>query len=171
MDWDRLELVLFNLDKYLFIGYFILLIAAIRFEKKVSSVLITFTVVAVTNGVMTSLVPLLYKIAANDGIVYKFAWYGSFCLIDALAIYLLFKFHNMLKQSVSAVAELAGFAFVLLATLQSIFFVEQYLFLSSYTRALYQYGIPLINIALMPAMIFFWVMQNVTFRQKRYGVS
>ena len=136
-----------------------------------SSVLITFTVVAVTNGVMTSLVPVLYQIAAKEGIAYKFVWYGTFCLIDVLAIYLLFKFHNMLKQSVSAVAELAGVAFLLLATLQSLFFVEQYLFLTDYTRGLYQYGIPLINTILMPLLVLVWAMQNVTFRQKFHGVS
>ncbi len=166
MEWDRLEFILFSLDKYLFIAYFLLLITAIRIEKKVSSVLITFTVVAVTNGVMTSLVPMLYQLAANDGIGYKFIWYGTFCLIDVLAIYLLYKFHSMLKQSVSGVAEVAGVAFLLLATLQAVFFTEQYLFSTDYSRAFYQYGIPLINIALLPALVMLWLLQRMPLKQK-----
>ena len=160
MEWDRLEFILFTLDKYLFIGYFILLIVAVRIESKVSSVLITFTVVAVINGVMTSLVPLLYRVAANDGIAFKFLWYGTFCLLDVVAIYLLYKFHNLLKQSVSILAEVAGGAFLLLATLQTTFFVEQYLFFSEYTRPLYQYGIPMINVLLMLMLVILWTIQK-----------
>lgn len=166
MEWDNLEFILFSLDKYLFIGYFLLLIAAIRIEQKMSSVLITFTVVAVTNGVMTSLVPVMYDIATNDGIGYKFVWYGTFALIDTVAIYLLFKFHNMLKQHVSAIAEIAGVSFLLLATLQCAFFVEQYVFATNYIRPYYQYGIPLINITLMPIFVLLWAIQKLSFRGK-----
>jgi hypothetical protein len=171
MEWDKLEIILFSLDKYLFIGYFILLLAAIRIEKKVSSVVITFTVVAITNGVMTSLVPVIYQVAANEGIAYKFVWYGTFCLIDVLAIYLLYKFHKMLRQNVSAVAELAGAGFLLLATMQSVFFIEQYALFSGYSKLLYQYGIPLINIILMPLFILLWLMQRVPLRHKLHEVS
>jgi hypothetical protein len=171
MQWDRLEFILFNLDKYLFIGYFLLLIIAVRVESKVSSVLITFTVVAITNGVMTSLVPLLYRLATNDGIANKFLWYGTFCLLDVIAIYLLYKFHNLLKQNVSAVAELAGAAFLLLATVQSVFFIEQYLLQTSYTKALYQYGIPLINIMLMPMLVVLWLTKRNPLRRQAHGVA
>ena len=171
MEWDSLEFLLFTLDKYLFIGYFILLIVAVRVESKVSSVLITFTVVAVVNGVMTSLVPLLYKVATNDGIAFKFLWYGTFGLLDVVAIYLLYKFHNLLRQNVSIVAEFAGGAFLLLATLQAIFFVEQYLFLSEYTRPIYQYGIPLVNVLLMPILIVLWVIHTNPFKGRLHRAA
>ena len=169
MEWDRLEFILFSLDKYVFIGYFFFLILAVRIEKKASSVLITFTVVALANGVMTSLVPLLYRLAANDGIAYKFIWYGTFCLIDMLAIYLLFKFHKLLKQNVSAVAEVAGAAFLSLATVQVLFFVEQYAFTSSLIRPIYQYGIPLINVALLPLLLLLWMTQKYQIKQRAQG--
>ncbi len=156
MEWDRLEFVLFSLDKYLFIAYFLCLILAVRIEQKVSSVLITLTVVALANGVMTSLVPLLYRVAANDGIEYKFIWYGTFCLIDILSIYLLYKFHKLMKQNVSTVAEVAGIAFLSLATLQVVFFIEQYVFLSNVIQPVYQYGIPLINVMLLPVLVLLW---------------
>jgi hypothetical protein len=169
MQWDSLQLMLFSLDRYLFIGYFLLLIVAIRLESKMSSVLITFTVVAVTNGVMTSLVPLLYSVATNEGIANKFIWYGTFCLLDAMAVYLLYKFHHLLKQHVSAVAELAGASFLLLASIQSVFFIEQYLLLSSHTKVLYQYGIPLINILLMPLLIILWLVQKNPVKQRIQG--
>ena len=169
MEWDRLEFILFSLDKYVFIGYFFFLILAVRIEKKASSVLITLTVVALANGVMTSLVPVLYRLAANDGIAYKFIWYGTFCLIDMLVIYLLFKFHKLLKQNVSAVAEVAGAAFLCLATIQVLFFVEQYVFTSSMIRPIYQYGIPLINVALLPLLLLLWMTQRYQIKHQAQG--
>ncbi|MBU1310481.1 MAG: hypothetical protein KKE30_13245 [Gammaproteobacteria bacterium] len=169
MQWDRLEFLLFSLDKYLFIAYFLCLILAVRIEKKASSVLITLTVVALANGVMTSLVPLLYRLAANDGIEYKFIWYGTFSLIDVLSIYLLYKFHKLMKQNVSSIAELAGAAFLSLATLQVAFFIEQYAFASSYLKPFYQYGIPLINVLLLPVLVFLWVAQRYHIKQRLQG--
>ena len=165
MEWDRLEYILFSLDKYLFIGFFILLITAVRIENKVSSVLITFTVVAITNGVMTSLVPVLYTAAANDGVTNKFIWFGTFCLADVIAIYLLYKFHLLLKQNVSSVAIVAAVAFLLLASIQSGFFIEKYWFETNVMTVVYRYGIPLINLLLLPSLLFLWIAEKRTARQ------
>lgn len=171
MEWDKLEFLLFSLDKYLFIAYFILLVLAVRIEKKASSILITFTVVALSNGVMTSLIPVLYRVAANEGVEYKFIWYGTFCLIDILSIYLLYKFHKLMKQNVSFIAEIAGIAFLVLATFQTMFFVEQYVFSTNYTRQIYQYGIPLINLVLIFLLVVLWVAQKQQVNQRLHGVA
>ena len=142
-----------------------------RIERKASSILITFTVVALANGVMTSLIPVLYSLAANEGVEYKFIWYGTFCLIDILSIYLLYKFHKLMKQNVSAVAGVAGVAFLVLATLQTMFFVEQYVFTTSYTRQLYQYGIPLVNLVLISVLVVLWVAQKHQVKHRLHGIA
>ena len=157
MGWDTVEAVLFELGKSVFIAYFVLFVLSVAFERKVSSLVISLMVLAVANGAMTALTPLLYQLASSPGLVYKFLWYAVFVCIDGIAIFLLYKFHAMLRQNVSLIANVIGFAFLMLASIQSLRFVDRFVSNTELLQSLYQYGVPLINIMLAPLIVVLWV--------------
>ncbi|GAB2933306.1 hypothetical protein [Rheinheimera gaetbuli] len=147
MNWSEIDAVLFSLDKIIFIAYFVLLVLVMLFQRKVSSFVITLVVLSVANGTMTSLSPMLYQLSSQPGIVSKFTWYASFALIDMVAVFLLYKFHYLLKQNVSFVANLTGMFFLTFATLQTARFIDRFIFDTEVFLQIYRYGIPSLNIA------------------------
>ncbi|NRQ42776.1 hypothetical protein HRH59_09460 [Rheinheimera sp. YQF-2] len=153
MNWSEIDAVLFSLDKIIFIAYFVLLILVMLFQRKVSSFVITLVVLSVANGAMTSLSPMLYQFSSQPGMAYKFTWYASFALIDMLAVFLLYKFHYLLKQSVSFVANLTGMFFVMLATLQTFRFIDRFIFDAEVFQQIYRYGIPSLNIVQVSVVV------------------
>lgn len=157
MGWDTVEILLFELGKSVFIAYFVLFVLSVALERKVSSLVISLMVLAVANGAMTALTPMLYQLASSPGLIYKFLWYAAFVCIDGIAIFLLYKFHAMLKQNVSLIANVIGFAFLMLASIQSLRFVDRFVSNTELLQSLYQYGVPLINIMLVPLIIVLWV--------------
>ena len=170
MTWDTFETTLFSLDKIVFIVYFLLFVLSVAIERKVSSLVISLMVLAVANGAMTALTPLLFEVASLPELFYKFLWYAVFVLIDAIAIFLLFKFHSLLKQSVGRIANLIGVVFVLLASIQSLRFVDRFVSNTDYFQLIYQYGVPLLNVAMVPAIMLLWLLDYKANNKKLQAV-
>lgn len=170
MTWDTFETTLFGLDKIVFIIYFVLFVLSVVIERKVSSLVISLMVLALANGAMTALTPLLYEVASLPGLFYKFLWYGAFVLIDGITIFLLFKFHSLLKQSVGRIANCIGVIFLLMATIQTLRFVDRFVSNTDYFQALYQYGVPLLNVAMVPAILLFWLLDYKANNKKLLAV-
>ncbi|QBL08864.1 hypothetical protein E0Z06_04730 [Rheinheimera sp. D18] len=166
MDWETMESILFSLDKIIFIIYFLILSMVMLVEGKVTSFVITLVVLTLANGAMTSIVPSLYQYAVKPGLWTKFAWYASFAVIDTLAVFLLFKFHKLLKQSVGFIANIVGALFVLFATLQTVRFIDRFVFEAEAFQLIYQYAIPFINMAIVPVLILVWLFDYGS-RQKK----
>lgn len=158
MDLSGVERLLFTLDKSVFLINFVLLLIAILLEKKVSSLVISLLVLVLANGLMTSLSPLIFDIARQPDIGFKFVWYGGFALIDCLAVFLLYKFHLMLKQNVSLIANIVGLVFLILATLQTIRFVDRLVLELDWLASVYRLSIPLLNVGLIPVIIILWLL-------------
>lgn len=155
--WSDFDNILFTLDKFVFIANFLLLAMALLFERKVSSFVIALIVLAVANGVMTALFPLIYQYALQSGMLSKFLWYGSFATIDAIAVILLYKLHALLKQSVCSFSSMVGMLFVMMASLQSLRFVDRFIAGTDILHAVYQYAIPAINISTVLYAIVFGI--------------
>lgn len=160
MGWDTIETMLFSLGKGVFVFYFILFVLSVALERKVSSLVISLMVLVVANGAMTALTPLLYDMATTPGLFFKFIWYGVFVMIDGIAIYLLYKFHRMLKQSVSRVAALIGLMFFTLATIQTLRFIDRFVANTEFFQLVYQYGVPVLNILLVPMIAILWLLES-----------
>jgi len=156
MSWETINILLFSLDKVVFITYFVMLSLAMLVERKVSSFVITLVVLTLANGAMTSISPVLYQHASQPGLFSKFVWYASYTAIDAAAIFLLFKFHELLKQNVGFVANLLGAVFLVFASLQTARFIDRFVVETETLQILYQYAIPLINVLIVPVIIFAW---------------
>lgn len=157
MGWDNIEVLLFDLGKSVFIAYFILFVLSVACERKVSSLVISLMVLSVANGAMTALTPMLYQLASMPGLIYKFLWYAVFVCIDCIAIFLLYKFHSMLRQNVSLIANVIGIAFLMLASIQSLRFFDRFVTNTEMLQSLYQYGVPLINVMLAPVIVILWI--------------
>ncbi|MEO3678498.1 hypothetical protein ABGI61_05640 [Rheinheimera sp. FR7-31] len=160
MAWNTIEAVLFELGKWVFVAYFLMFLLSVMLERKVSSLVITLMVLALANGAMTASTPMLYNIASQTGLFYKFIWYMAFVCVDGIAIYLLYKFHRLLKQNVGSVAQLVGSCFFLLASIQSLRFFDRYVTDTELLQPFYQYGIPIINVALVPIILMMWALQQ-----------
>lgn len=172
MSWSYIDSLLFSLDKVIFVSYFFVLVLAMAVERKVSSFVITLIVLTVANGAMTSLSPMLYQYASQPDLSAKFAWYASFALIDMLAVFLLFKFHKLLAQNVGFIAKLVGLLFVVFATLQTGRFIDRFVFNTEFLQYIYQYAIPLLNIALVPVIITAWLAElKLQRRNTRYEAA
>ena len=167
MTWNTIETLLFSLGKLVFVAYFLLFLFAVAVERKVSSLVIALMVLAVANGAMTAITPLLYDMASQPGLFYKFLWYAVFMLFDFVAIFLLYKFHRLLKQNVGRIAHLVGLSFVVLAMIQTLRFFDRYVTNTEVFQEIYQYGVPFINVILVPLIIILWVIHAKT-EQKRF---
>ncbi|HEX5792711.1 MAG TPA: hypothetical protein VFY01_05510 [Rheinheimera sp.] len=157
MGWDTVETLLFDLGKVVFIAYFMLFVLSVVLERKVSSLVISLMVLAVANGAMTALTPMLYQLASLPGLIFKFLWYAVFVCIDGIAIFLLYKFHSMLRQSVGLIASVIGVSFLALASIQSLRFVDRFVSNTDIFQSVYQYAVPMINILLVPLIIILWI--------------
>lgn len=168
--WDTFEVILFDLDKLVFVAYFLLFLISVISERKVSSLVISLMVLSLANGTMTAITPILYKIASQSGLFYKFLWYGSFVMFDFIAIFLVYKFHRLLRQSVGNVASLVSLAFLSLGAIQTLRFFDRYILDVEILGGGYLYSIALINVAIVPAIIIIWALELKTKRQS-YGVA
>ncbi|HEY0921429.1 hypothetical protein [Rheinheimera pacifica] len=160
MDWSYLQGFLFEMGKFVFVSNFVLLIIAVAFERKVSSVVISFIVLALSSGIMSAATPMLYEISSQPGIIYKLVWYGGFAFIDCVSLYLLFKLHKLLRQNVSLVAIVLGCALLIFTLLQSLRFIDRFIFNTEVFAELYRNAIPALNIILVPMLIFFWLREG-----------
>lgn len=157
MSWNVFEAALFGLGQIVFVIYFLLFILCLSVERKVSSAVISLLVLAVSNGVMTAITPMLYDFSSNVGLVY---WYAGFMLIDFLAVYLLYKCHDLFKQNVSAIAHLVGLSFCILATIQTLRYIDRIVMDTEWLQLLYQYGIPMLHLIMVPFIVALWVFQD-----------
>ncbi len=82
MDLNYIQSVMFEMGKFVFLSNFILLLIAVVFERKVSSVVISLLVLALASGIMSALSPVLLEISSGDGLLNKLAWYGGFAFVD-----------------------------------------------------------------------------------------
>lgn len=160
MNWSYIQEFLFDMGKFVFVSNFLLLIVAVAFERKVSSVVISFLVLALSSGIMSAATPMLYEISSQSGIIYKLAWYGGFAFVDCVSLYLLFKLHELLRQNVSLVAVVLGCALLIFTLLQSLRFIDRFMFNSDLFADLYRNAIPALNIILVPTLIFFWLREG-----------
>ncbi|MDP5134377.1 hypothetical protein ORJ04_00250 [Rheinheimera baltica] len=170
MNWSSFDSILFTLDKVILITYFVILVLAVLVERKVSSFVITVIVLTVANSVMTSLSPVMYQFSSQPGLIAKFSWYAGFALIDMMALFLLYKFHQLLNQNVCYVAQLVGMLFLAFATLQTARFIDRFVFHTDLLQQVYKYAIPVLNVTLVPIIVFFWLSEmRRTHRYTRMG--
>lgn len=160
MSWDTFAVLLFGFEKTVFVAYFVLFLISVSVERKVSSVVISLMVLVLANGAMTAMTPILYQLATNEAPFFKFAWYGGFVLLDLFAVYLLYKFHTLLNQNVGAIAHLVGLSFCLLGIIQSLRYIDRYVFGTDWLQPIYQYGIPVLNVVLVPLVVALWTIQE-----------
>ena len=156
MDWSYIQDFLYQAGKFVFLSNFILLVIAVITERKVSSIVITLMVVALANGFMSAITPLLYDLSSRNGTLYKFAWYGGFAAINCMALYLLYKLHKMLNQNVSKVASVTGLAFLLFTCLQCARFIDRFVFDTELMVLVYRNAVPALNLVLVPLLVYFW---------------
>lgn len=137
-----------------YVGIFLL---AFFFEKKLSSATLTLLVLCLTNGIAILLLPGLLEIASRTGLHNKFAWYGSWMLLNLISIVLILKFHVTHKIRASKVALSVSFSYVLLTAIQAIDFIDRATLNNGFFAVAYQISIPTISIGLIPIICYFWL--------------
>ena len=105
--------------------YFCILITVISFEEKVSSTTITMLVILLNEQFSNSFTETILEFAAQDGIFYKFSWYGIWVLLDLISMYLIYFLHLKLKYRVSRVAYFYCLTLAVYTTAQLIDFIDR----------------------------------------------
>ncbi|WP_348731072.1 hypothetical protein [Rheinheimera texasensis] len=137
--------------------YAALFLLAFFFEKKMSSATVALLVLCLTKGIAILLLPYLLEIASASGIHNKFAWYGSWMLLDVICIALILKFHISNKIRASKVALTVSLAYVALTIIQAIDFIDRATIDNGFFATAYQISIPTISIGLIPLICYFWL--------------
>lgn len=136
--------------------YGLLFFTAFFIEKKFSSITVTLLVLFLSKGMVSLVRPELMIIASNNGLFYKFIWYGSWMLVNIICLVLIFKFHSINKIRASNIAIVVSMAYVSLTCIQAIDFIDRASFNSGFFATVYQLSIPTINIGLIPLICYYW---------------
>lgn len=140
------------------IVYILIFLLAFFFEKKMSSATVALLVLCLTNGIAILLLPDLLEIASKPGLHNKFAWYGSWMLLNVVSIVIILKFHKTHKIRTSKIALAVSFSYVLLTIIQAVDFVDRATLNNGFFAVTYQISIPTINIGLIPLICYFWLL-------------
>lgn len=140
--------------------YIVLFLVVFFFEKRLSSITVALLVLCLCKGMASLLLPDLLSLASQVGLLYKFAWYGCWMVLNVICIGLILKFHQANNIRASNVAIVVSFAYVLLTVVQAADFIDRATFNSSAFAMLYQISIPAINIGLIPLICYFWLQDS-----------
>lgn len=115
-------------------------------NQKVSSSLITMSIIAIIGGIMLQYAPLLLANTNPDyTTIIRIAWYIGFALMYTIATAALFYAHKACRVEYRFLAKLTIIAFFMLAMLQLSRFTERYFWGSDYLQPIYKYGVIGIN--------------------------
>jgi hypothetical protein len=148
--------LLFIAGEYTTYCYLALLLLATVTERKLTSVSVTMSVVALSACVASLAVNPLYQWASDDDVLSKFSWYGSWMVLDLFALWLLISLHRTLGLRVSRMGLASAASLVLLVLLQAADFIDVATVRSNLLGPIYQLGVLSINVGLIPLLMFYW---------------
>lgn len=148
--------LMFSFDKHIFIGYAALLVTAVIIEKRLSSISTAFFTICCWQALSVALIPFLYELASNEGILYKFFWYGTWTLSNLFFIWMIYQFHLMQKLRASSIAIAVSMLILLNTLIQVLDFIDRATANSGLMANVYQLFIPASNIAIIPMVIYLW---------------
>lgn len=148
--------LMFSFDKHIFIGYAALLVTAVIIEKRLSSISTAFFTICCWQALSVALIPFLYDLASNEGILYKFFWYGTWTLSNLFFIWMIYQFHLMQKLRASSIAIAVSMLILLNTLIQVLDFIDRATANSGLMANVYQLFIPASNIAIIPVVIYLW---------------
>lgn len=142
---------LFNLmDKFAWLGEFIALLVffalAVK-DRQASSSLIAVTVMVVIGGTTHQYAPHLLEITDEQyTTLVRVAWYIGFAVFDFIAIYAVYKLHQIYQMSYRFIAKMVILAYFTKAILHLTRFTERHFFDTELLQPVYKYGIIGVNI-------------------------
>ncbi|MBN8444945.1 MAG: hypothetical protein J0M22_05670 [Gammaproteobacteria bacterium] len=161
--------LLFIAGEYTTCCYLGLLLLAIVSERRLTSVSVTMAVVALSACVASLAVTPLYKWASDEHVLSKFSWYGSWMVLNLLALWLLISLHRTLGLRVSRMGLASAAALVLLVLLQAIDFIDVATVQSNLFAPIYQLGVLSVNVGLIPLLLFYWLQELSIRKSIRLG--
>ncbi|RVU31273.1 hypothetical protein EOE67_19955 [Rheinheimera riviphila] len=145
-----------SLDRYVFVGYLLLLIIALLVNKKISSVTTAFFTLCCWQALSVSVSQFLYEQASHDGILYKFFWYGAWTVSNLFFIWMIYQFHLMQKLRATSIAIAVSMLILSNTAIQVLDFIDRATANSGLMANIYQLFIPASNIAIIPVVIYLW---------------
>jgi hypothetical protein len=148
--------LMLSFDKYVFVGYIVLLVAALVVNKRISSVTTAFVTLCCWQALSVSVSPFLYEQASNDGILYKFCWYGAWTLSNLFFIWMIYQFHLIQKLRATSISIAVSMLILSNTVVQVADFIDRATANSGLIANIYQLFIPASNIAIIPVVIYLW---------------
>ncbi|WP_306519524.1 hypothetical protein [Rheinheimera sp.] len=154
--------------QYGVIGYLMLLVIALIYERKLNSITISIFVVYLSWVVCRGVMPLLYDIASGPELYNKFAWYGSWIAIDVFCVWLIYYLHQVQKLRATQLSLVVSMSFIATSIIQAIDFIDRATLQSSFFASAYQVLIAIFNTGMLPLIAYFWL---VEIRKRRLIVA
>ena len=142
--------------QYGVIGYLLLLVIALMYERKLNSITISIFVVYLSWVVCRGIMPLLYEIASGPDLHNKFAWYGSWIAIDVFCIWLIYYLHQVQKLRATQLSLVISMSFFTMSVIQAIDFIDRATLQSNFFASAYQVLTAIFNIGMLPLILYFW---------------
>ncbi|AQS40222.1 hypothetical protein Sps_05153 [Shewanella psychrophila] len=140
---------IWNTDLYqnglmILIGYMFCLVFWLFKNRTVNSFFICFVVWVIASVIMDGIEPVLFKTTGNVPLD-RFLWYFGFALIDFLAIYTIFRWHQVEGLNYNRDCIVMCLLLAVLMSLQMLRYIERQVFGSDLLKEIYRDGIPLLN--------------------------
>ncbi|OBP17212.1 hypothetical protein A5320_20380 [Rheinheimera sp. SA_1] len=146
-----------SFDNHLFFGFILLLCFSIVVYKKMSSVTTAFFALCCWQAFSIAVTPFLYQLASNEGILYKFSWYGTWIISNLFFIWMIYQFHSVQKLRASSVAIAVSTLILAISVVQAVDFIDRATTNSGLMANFYQLFIPAANIAIIPVVTYLWL--------------
>lgn len=153
---NELVQLMLSFDKHIFVGYAALLVASVIIYKQISSVTTAFFTLCCWQALSVAMIPYLYQLASNNGIIYKFCWYGAWTLSNLFFIWMIYQFHLMQKLRATSIAIAVSMLILSNTAIQVLDFIDRATANSGLMANIYQLFIPACNIAIIPLVIYLW---------------
>jgi hypothetical protein len=145
-----------SFDNHLFFGVIFLLCFSIVVYKKMSSVTTAFFALCCWQAFSIAVVPFLYQLASNEGIIYKFSWYGTWIISNLFFIWMIYQFHSAQKLRASSVAIAVSTIILATSVVQAVDFIERATADKAMFADFYQFFIAAVNLAIIPMVTYLW---------------
>ncbi len=149
--------VIFTIADYRNIAYVIFLLVALIVERKITSIVVVLFVLAIGENLTNELTQSILEISRQDGIEYKFVWYGFWSTYSLFGIYTIYFLHNKLKIRASSGANFVSFIMLFWGLCQVVDFIDRVTWDSAFFAAFYQYSIVVTNLLITPMLLLFWL--------------
>ncbi len=149
--------LILSFEKNVFFGYILLLCLSIVVYKKMSSVTTALFTLCCSQAFSVAITPFLYQLASNDGILYKFFWYGAWTLSNLFFIWMIYQFHLMQKLRATSISIAVSMLILSNTAVQVFDFIDRATANSGLMANIYQLFIPASNIAIIPVIIYLWL--------------